>query len=138
MWNLKDIILEKLKISKKALLDDRLSVEVPFYKFVAWYTGFLNKKPEEITENDFRISDFADNIVDPNGFEVFSNARLAYDFYKRYKDEIVTITVEKQKGHTVDDGSFLNIIDFNDEVFYAYSYEDFVNYIRYCQEIEDK
>lgn len=138
MRNLKDIILEKLKVSKKALLDDRLTVEVPFYTFVKWYMGFLNKKPDEITENDFRITYLADNIVDSNGFKVFSNAKLAYDFYKRYKEEIVTITSEKQKGYNADDESFLNTIDFIDEVFYVFTYEDFVNYIQYCQEIEDK
>ena len=89
MRNLKDIILEKLKVSKKTLSDDGNTVEVPFYEFVIWYTGFFNKKPDEITEKDFRISEFADAIVDSKGIEVFANARLAYDFYKSNKDEIV-------------------------------------------------
>lgn len=131
MRNLKDLILEKLKISKKTLSDvDGLTIEVPYYEFIMWYTGFLNKKPDEITELDFRRVDFADSIVDSNGVEVFANARLAYDFYKKHKDNIVTITVEKQRGPAGDDGSFLNIIDFGNEVFYADSLEDFREYLK--------
>lgn len=137
MRNLKDIILEKLKVSKKTLSDDGNIVEVPFYEFVIWYTGF-DKKPDDITENDLRISHFADAVVDSKGIEVFANARLAYDFYKSNKDEIVTITIEKQRGPAGDDGSFLNIIDFGNEVFYVDSYEDFINYIQYNQEIGNK
>lgn len=130
------IILEKLKVTKKTLSDvDGLTIEVPYYEFVIWYTGFLNKKPDEITENDFRTSDFVEFVVNSNGVEVFANAKLAYDFYKRYKDEIVTITVEKQRRHA---DIFLNIIDFGDEVFYAESYEDFREYIQYQQEIGNK
>ena len=137
MRNLKDIILEKLKVSKKTLSDAENTIEVPYYEFVIWYTGF-SKKPYEITEKDFRISGFADAIVDSKGIEVFANARLAYDFYKSNKDEIVTITIEKQRGPAGDDGSFLNIIDFGNEVFYVDSYEDFINYMQYCQEIGNK
>jgi hypothetical protein len=138
MRNLKDIILEKLKISKKTLSDDGNTIEVPYYEFVIWYIGFLNKKPDEISEDDFRRSDFAEFIVNSNGIEVFANNRLAYDFYKRYKNEIVTITVEKQRGLAGNDGDFLNIIDFGDEVFYADSIEDFREYIHYLHEIGEK
>lgn len=131
MRNLKDIILEKLKITKKTISsDDGLTVEVPYYEFVIWYTGFLRKKPDKITENDFRSSDFVDSIVDSNGFEVFANARLAYDFYKRRKDDIVTITIENLRGPDGDGGSFWNIIDFGDEVFYADSWQDFREYLK--------
>lgn len=138
MRNLKDIILEKLKVSKKTLSDAENTIEVPFYEFVIWYTGFFNKKPDELTESDFRSSDFADSIVDSKGVDVFANARLAYDFYKSHKDEIVTVTIEKQRGHLADDGVFLHIIDFGNTIFYANAYEDFVNYIQYHQEIRDK
>lgn len=130
MRNLKDLILEKLKISKKTLSDvDGLTIEVPYYEFVIWYTGFFNKKPDEITEFDIKRSGFIESIVDSNGFEVFSSARLAYDFYKRYKDEIVTITIEKLRGPDGDDGIFWNTIDVGDEVFYADSREDFREYL---------
>jgi hypothetical protein len=134
MRNLKDIIFEKLKVSNKTPLDDGLSVDVPYYEFVIWYIGF-SKKPDEITEKDLRISGFADAIVDSKGIEVFANARLAHDFYKSNKDEIVTITIEKQRGPVGDDDSFLNIIDFGNTVFYVNTYEDFVNYVQYHQEI---
>jgi hypothetical protein len=136
MKNLKDIILEKLKISKKTISSyDERTIEVPYYEFVIWYIGFLNKKPNDITEWDFRISDFIESIVDSNGNKVFINCKLAENFYKEHKDEIVTITVEKMKGHT--DG-FINVIDFGDEVFYADSSEDFREYIQYHREIEEK
>jgi hypothetical protein len=134
MRNLKDIILEKLKVSKKTLSDAENTIEVPYYEFVIWYIGF-SKKPDEITEKDLRISGFADAIVDSKGIEVFANARLAHDFYKSNKDEIVTITIEKQRGPAGDDDSFLNIIDFGNTVFYVNTYEDFVNYVQYHQEI---
>lgn len=137
MRNLKDIILEKLKVSKKTLSDAENTIEVPYYEFVIWYTGF-DKKPSEITEKDLRTSDFVEFVTNSNGVEVFANARLAYDFYKKRKDDIVTITVEKQRGPAGDDGMFLNIIDFGDEVFYADSYEDFREYIQYNQEIGNK
>lgn len=131
MRNLKDIILEKLKITKKTLLsDDDLPIEVPYYEFVIWYTGFLNKKPDEITEFDFKRSGFIESIVDSNGFEVFVNSVAAYDFYTKRKDDIVMITIEKLRGPAGNDGSFWNIIDFGDEVFYADSREDFREYLK--------
>jgi hypothetical protein len=135
MRNLKDIIFEKLKVSKKTLSDNGNTIEVPYYEFVIWYTGFSYKKPDDITEWDFRISDFIESIVDSNGNKVFINCKLAENFYKEHKDEIVTITVEKMKGHI--DG-FINVIDFGDEVFYADSSEDFREYIQYHREIEEK
>lgn len=138
MKNLKDLILEKLKVTNKTLSNDEHTVEVTYYEFVIWYTGFFNKKPNEITEWDFRQVDFIESIVNSNGDKVFVNSLAAYDFYKRCKDEIVTITVEKQRGPGGDDGIFLNIIDFGNEVFYAESYEDFREYIQYHQEIEGK
>lgn len=131
MRNLKDLILEKLKISKKTLSsNEEYTVEVPYYEFVIWYTGFLNKKPDEITEFDFKRSGFVESIVDSNGFEVFVNSVAAYDFYTRRKDDIVMITIEKLRGPVGNDGGFWNIIDFGDEVFYADSREDFREYLK--------
>lgn len=134
MRNFKDIILEKLKISKKTLSDNELTVEATYYEFVIWYIGF-NKKPDEITEWDFRRSDFIEFVVDSKGDKIFINSRVAYDFYKEHKNEIVTITIEKMKGQN---NGFINIIDFGDDVFYADSLEDFREYIQYRREIEDK
>ena len=83
MKNLKDLILEKLKVTKKSVPDmDEDTIEVPYYEFVIWYTGALGKKPDKIILNDFKISDFADAIVDSYGNNVFDNNRLAYDFYE--------------------------------------------------------
>ena len=101
MKSLSEILLEKLKVTKKSLSSvsvvDERTVEVPYYEFVIWYTGQLNKTPDELTEEDFRSSDFADNIVDINGVEVFKNARLAYNFYENHKDDIATITTKEEK-----------------------------------------
>ena len=37
MRNLKDIILEKLKVTKKSVPDiDEDTIEVPYYEFVIW------------------------------------------------------------------------------------------------------
>ena len=56
MRNLKDIILEKLKVTKKSVPDiDEDTIEVPYYEFVIWYTGALGKKPDKIILNDFKI-----------------------------------------------------------------------------------
>ena len=130
MRNLKDVILEKLKVTKKSVPDmDEDTIEVPFYEFVIWYTGYLNMKPDEITEEEFRSSDFPDDIVDSNGVEVFGNARLAYDFYRKHKDDIVTISIEKMRGPAGDDGVFMNTIDFGEYIFYVDSYEDFIEYM---------
>lgn len=137
MKNLKDIILEKLKVSKKTLSDAENTIEVPYYEFVIWYMGF-SKNPDEITEKDFRISGFVDAIVDSKGIEVFVNSTAAYDFYIRRKDDIVMITIEKLRGPAGDDGIFWNTIDVGDEIFYAESYEDFREYIQYQQEIGNK
>ena len=134
MKNLKDIILEKLKVSNKKVLDDGLSVDVPYYEFVIWYTGFFNKKPDELTESDFSSSDFVEGIVDSKGDKVFENARLAYYFYRIHKDENVTVTLDKQKSSKDIYGPFFHIIDFGNTVFYANTSDDFVNYIQYQQE----
>ena len=40
------------------------------------------------------------------------------------------ITIEKLRGPAGNDGSFWNIIDFGDEVFYADSREDFREYLK--------
>lgn len=129
MKNLKDIILEKLKVTKKSVpATDEDTMEVPYYEFVMWYVGALGKEPDEITEDDFTESNFADAIVDSYGNNVFDNDQLAYDFYKRHKDDIVTITIEKMKGSAGDDGAFMNTIDFGDTVFYADSTENFRDY----------
>ena len=99
MKSLSEILLEKLKVTKNSVsLVDELTVEVPYYEFVLWYTGQLNKTPDELTEEDFRSGDFADNMVDIDGVEVFKNARLAYNFYENHKDD--NITFIKVKGHT--------------------------------------
>ena len=129
MRNLKDKILEKLKVTKKSVPDiDEDTIEVPYYEFVMWYTGALGKKPDEIILNDFKISDFADAIVDSYGNNVFDNNRLAYDFYKKHKDDVVTITIEKMRGPAGDDGDFMNVIDFGDYTFYVDSNENFIDY----------
>lgn len=134
MKNLKDIIIEKLKVTKKSLsavsIIDELTVEVPYYEFVIWYTGALDKKPNELTEEDFRSSDFADNMVDIDGIEVFKNARLAYDFYENHKDDIATITVKEEKHNSKYTNTFFNTISLDDIVFYAYSFDDFKEYIQ--------
>ena len=128
MRNLKDIILEKLKVTKKSVpVTDEDTVEVTYYDFVIWYTGALG----EITLNDFKISDFADAIVDSYGNTVFDNAQLAYDFYKKHKDDVVTITIEKMRGPDGDDGDFMNTIDFGDYTFYVDSNENFRDYLDY-------
>lgn len=132
MKNLKDIILEKLKVTKKSVPDmDEDTMEVPYYEFVIWYTGALGKKPDKIILNDFKISDFADAIVDSYGNNVFDNNRLAYDFYKKHKDDVVTITIEKMRGPAGDDGDFMNVIDFGDYTFYVDSNENFRDYLDY-------
>ena len=129
MRNLKDIILEKLKVTKKSVPDmDEDTIEVPYYEFVIWYTGALGKKPDKIILNDFKISDFADAIVDSYGNNVFDNNRLAYDFYKKHKDDVVIITIEKMRGPAGDDGDFMNVIDFGDYTFYVDSNENFIDY----------
>ena len=129
MKNLKDVILEKLKVTKKSVPDmDEDTIEVPYYEFVIWYTGALGKKPDKIILNDFKISDFADAIVDSYGNNVFDNNRLAYDFYKKHKDDVVTITIEKMRGPAGDDGDFMNVIDFGDYTFYVDSNENFIYY----------
>ena len=134
MRNLKDIILEKLKVTKKSVPDiDEDTIEVPYYEFVIWYTGALGKKPNEITEDDFIKCDFAGAIVDSYGNIVFTNDRLAYNFYKKHKDDVVTITIEKMKGPAADDGDFLNVIDFGNYTFYADSYENFRDYLDYTK-----
>ena len=127
MRNLKDIILEKLKVTKKSVPDiGEDTIEVPYYEFVIWYTGALGKTPDEITEDDFIESDFADAIVDSYGNKVFTDDSSAYSFYKRHKDDIVPITIEKMRGPV---GDFMNIIDFGGAELYADSYENFIEYM---------
>ena len=131
MKSLSEILLEKLRVTKNSVsLVDELTVEVPYYEFVIWYTGCLNKTPDELTEEDFRSSDFADNMVDINGVEVFKNARLAYDFYENHKDNIATITVKEEKHNSKYTNTFFNTINLDDIVFYTYSYDDFKEYIQ--------
>ena len=139
MKSLSEILLEKLRVTKNSVsLVDELTVEVPYYEFVLWYTGCLNKTPDELTEEDFRSSDFADNMVDINGVEVFKNARLAYDFYENHKDDIATITIKEEKHNSIYTNTFFNTINLDDIVFYTYSYDDFKEYIQYHQEIGKK
>ena len=125
-------ILEKLRVSNKASsFDDENSIEVPYYEFVRWYTGELEKNPNEITADDFKYSDFIDAIVDSNGVEVFKNVKLAYEFYKTHKDDIVSITVKEERGPNGPNDIWFNTIDFGNEVFYNYSYDNFKEYIQH-------
>ena len=134
MKSLSEILLEKLKVTKNSVsLVDELTVEVPYYEFVLWYTGQLNKTPDELTEEDFRSSAFADYMIDINGAEVFKNARSAYDFYENHKDDIATITIKEEKNASRYTNTFFNTIDLGDIVFYAYSFEDFKEYIEHHQ-----
>ena len=131
MKSLSEMLLEKLKVTKNSVsLVDELTVEVPYYEFVIWYLGQFNKTPDELTEEDFRSGDFADNMVDIDGVEVFKNARLAYNFYEIHKDDIATITIKEEKNHGKYMNPFFNTIDLGDIVFYAYSFEDFKEYIQ--------
>ena len=131
MKSLYEILLEKLRVSNKtSSFDDEHSIEVPYYEFVIWYIGRFNKTPDELTEEDFRSGDFADNMVDINGVEVFKNARLAYNFYENHKDDIATITIKEEKNHGKYMNPFFNTIDLGDIVFYAYSFEDFKEYVQ--------
>lgn len=133
MKSLCEILLEKLKVTKKSLLTplvvDEHTVEVPYYEFVIWYIGKFNKTPDELTEEDFRSGDFATGMVDINGVEVFKNARLAYNFYENHKDDIATITIKEEKNHSKYMNPFLNTIKLDDIVFYAHSFEDFKEYV---------
>ena len=125
------MLLEKLKVTKNSVsLVDELTVKVPYYEFVIWYTGQLNKTPDELTEEDFRSSAFADYMIDINGVEVFKNARSAYDFYENHKDDIATITIKEEKHNSKYTNTFFNTIILDDIVFYAYSYDDFKEYIQ--------
>ena len=130
MKSLSEILLEKLKVSNKtSSFDDENSIEVPYYEFVRWYTGELEKNPDEITADDFKYSDFIDAIVDSNGVEVFKNVKLAYEFYKTNKDDIVTITIEPTEVHGGGNWAFLNTIDFGYDVFYVETDDNFKEYI---------
>ena len=132
MKSLSEILLEKLKVTKNSVsLVDELTVEVPYYEFVIWYTGSLNKTPDELTEEDFRSSAFADYMIDINGAEVFKNARSAYDFYENHKDDIATITIKEEKNASRYTNTFFNTIDLGDIVFYAYSFDDFKEYVQH-------
>ena len=125
------MLLEKLRVSNKpSSFDDENSIEVLYYEFVRWYTGELEKNSDEITADDFRYSDFIVAVVDSNGNERFKNVKLAYEFYKNHKDDIVTITIEKMRGPAGPNGKFLNTIDFGYEVFYAKTDDNFKEYIQ--------
>ena len=134
MKSLSEILLEKLKVTKKSLstvsIIDEHTVEVPYYEFVIWYIGRFNKTPDELTEEDFRSSAFADYMIDINGVEVFKNARSAYDFYENHKDDIATITIKEEKHNSKYTNTFFNTITLDDIVFYTYSFDDFKEYIQ--------
>ena len=130
MKNLKDIIIEKLRVSNKtSSFDDEHSIEVQYYEFVRWYTDELEKNSDEITADDFKYSDFIDAIVDSNDVEVFKNVKLAYEFYKNHKDDIVTITIEPTEVPGGGNWAFLNTIDFGYDVFYVETDDNFKEYI---------
>ena len=131
MKSLSEILLEKLRVTKNSVsLVDELTVEVPYYEFVIWYTGQLNKTPDELTEEDFKSSAFVDYMIDINGAKVFKNARSAYDFYENHKDDIAMITIKEEKHNNKYTNTFFNTISFDDIVFYAYSFDDFKEYIQ--------
>ena len=128
MKSLSEILLEKLRVSNKtSSFDGENSIEVPYYEFVLWYTGYINEKPDEIDTDAFIYSDFVSAVVDTNGNERFKNAKLAYEFYKNHKDDVVTITIETM-GRP-DDGKFLNTIDFGYDVFYIETDDNFKEYM---------
>ena len=130
MKSLSEILLEKLRVSNKtSSFDGENSIEVPYYEFVLWYTGYINGKPDEITIDDLEYSDFVSAVVDTNGNERFKNVKLAYEFYKNHKDDIVTITIEQMRGPAGDNGAFSNTIDFGYDVFYVETYDNFKEYI---------
>ena len=130
MKSLSEILLEKLRVSNKtSSFDGENSIEVPYYEFVLWYIGYINGKPDEITEDDFSYSDFIIAAVDSNGNERFKNVKLAYEFYKNHKDDIVTITIEQMRGPAGDNGAFLNTMDFGYDVFYVETDDNFKEYI---------
>ena len=130
MKSLSEILLEKLRVSNKtSSFDDENSIEVPYYEFVLWYTGYINGKPDEIDTDAFIYSDFVSAVVDTNGNERFKNVKLAYEFYKNHKDDIVTITIEQMRGSAGDNGAFLNTIDFGYDVFYVETDDNFKEYI---------
>ena len=132
MKSLSEILLEKLKVTNKtSSVDNEHSIEVPYYEFVLWYTGYINGKPDEIDTDAFIYSDFVSAVVDSNGNERFKNVKLAYEFYKNHKDDIVTITIEQMRGPAGDDGKFLNTIDFGYDVFYAETDDNFKEYIQH-------
>ena len=130
MKSLSEMLLEKLKVTNKTTsFDDEHSIEVPYYEFVLWYTGYINEKPDEITIDDLEYSDFVSAVVDTNGNERFKNVKLAYEFYKNHKDDIVTITIEQMRGPAGDNEAFLNTIDFGYDVFYVETDDNFKEYI---------
>ena len=130
MKSLSEILLEKLRVSNKtSSFDGENSIEVPYYEFVLWYTGYINGKPDEITLDDFIYSDFEIAAVDSNGNERFKNVKLAYEFYKNHKDDIVTITIEQMRGPAGDNGVFLNTIDFGYDAFYIETDDNFKEYM---------
>ena len=130
MKSLSEILLEKLRVSNKtSSFDGENSIEVPYYEFVLWYTGYINGKPDEITEDDFSYSDFIIAAVDSNGNERFKSVKLAYEFYKNHKDDIVTITIEPTEVPGGGNWAFLNTIDFGYDVFYVETDDNFKEYI---------
>ena len=130
MKSLSEILLEKLRVSNKtSSFDAENSIEVSYYEFVLWYTGYINGKPDEITIDDLEYSDFVSAVVDTNGNERFKNVKSAYEFYKNHKDDIVTITIEQMRGPAGDNGAFLNTIDFGYDVFYIETDDNFKEYI---------
>ena len=130
MKSLSEILLEKLRVSNKtSSFDDEHSIEVPYYEFVLWYTGYINAKPDEIDTDAFIYSDFVSAVVDTNGNERFKNVKLAYEFYKNHKDDIVTITIEPTEVPGGGNWAFLNTIDFGYDVFYVETDDNFKEYI---------
>ena len=79
---------------------------------------------ERFEENNIKIIQ-----TNTDGVLVKLNARLAYNFYENRKDDIATITIKEEKNHGKYMNPFFNTIDLGDIVFYAYSFEDFKEYV---------
>ena len=72
---------------------------------------------------------FVSAVVDSNGNERFKNVKLAYEFYKNHKDDIVTITIEPTEVPGGGNWAFSNTIDFGYDVFYVETDDNFKEYI---------
>lgn len=132
MKNLTELVLEKLRISKhidtsndttRIISDD--VIETPYAEFCRWYTGYINMNAYELSEDEFRLSDFDEAILDNND-KYFRNYHEAYDFYETYKYDICEITISGS------DNNYINIIKlYNEKPLICQCWQ---NYIEYAKE----